>query len=197
MESSGNTAKPLAVGALVLGIVALVASLAGILRKPAEAAPAEPDARTIELESRLEAERARISRLEAAEPAAPADQGPAIVRLRNELAALQVEVKLLASAASAPASVSAPAPKAAYEPLGTSGKTLRGERLEIVDAAGNVRASVDVVPGGGASVRLHDQQGLVRAEMLVGADGNPQMIFADKNGKRYSLVPLVAGSSGR
>jgi len=191
MESSGNTAKPLAVGALVLGIVALVASLAGILRKPEAAAGT--DARTVELEGRLEAMQARLGRLEAAPaaPSTPADQGPAIIRLRNELTALQAEVRLMASAASAPA----PAPKAAYEPLGTSGKTLRVERLEVVDAAGNVRAFVDVVPGSGPSLRLQDQKGLVRVEVLVGADGSPQVIFADKDGKRYSLIPLVAGSS--
>jgi hypothetical protein len=209
MESSENRYKSLAVGSMVVAVVSLVVALFGALKAPE---PKGPDSLGAEMQGQLAALNERVSHLESApKPAANlggkdvAKTDAAKIRIdmmdtalkdqETLLAELQARVKTLEGApkvAVAPAApVRPPAPPVAASPVQAESKVLRAERVEIVDAAGNVRGVIAAGEDGVAGLTLLDKNGQPRSEYSLTGNGSPRLIFTEKDGKRYSLLPVV------
>ena len=61
-------------------------------------------------------------------------------------------------------------------------RTVKAEHFTLLDPRGKVRARLSTI-GESAVLSFHDQQGLTRASLTVGADGFPGLVFHDQHGE--------------
>jgi hypothetical protein len=77
------------------------------------------------------------------------------------------------------------------------GTVLRGTALELVDAKGKARASIDVAPDGEVVLRLRDQDGAIRVKLGAGKDGSGLLLNNDATEPGVHLLAKDEGSSVR
>jgi hypothetical protein len=80
-------------------------------------------------------------------------------------------------------------------------KTIRAERFEVVDSAGNVRAvlSVGLTPAklGQLGLELFGQDGKTCRAVLGTKDGSPLLVLCDQNGKTRAGLSVAADGTPR
>jgi hypothetical protein len=76
---------------------------------------------------------------------------------------------------------------------GSEGETLRARAIELVDQNRQVRAQLDVEPGGEVVLRLRDAKGEIRVKLGAGADGSGLLLL---DGSSEPGVQMLAGKSG-
>ncbi len=73
---------------------------------------------------------------------------------------------------------------------------LRGRRLELVDAAGQVRAQFDVEPGGEAVFRMRDAGGNIRVKLGAGSDGSGLLLLDETTEPGVQMIARRAAAAG-
>ena len=71
---------------------------------------------------------------------------------------------------------------------------IRASRLELVDDAGVVRASIKVEPGGEVVFRLTDQTGAIRVKMGASSDGSGLVLENDATEPGIHALATSAGT---
>jgi hypothetical protein len=74
---------------------------------------------------------------------------------------------------------------------------LRGRALELVDDRGQIRARLDVEPGGEVVLRLLDRRGTIRVKLGAGEDGSGLLLNNDATEPGVHLLAGGGGSSMR
>ena len=72
---------------------------------------------------------------------------------------------------------------------------LRGRALELVDDRGQIRARLDVEPGGEVVLRLLDRRGTIRVKLGAGEDGSGLLLNNDETEPGVHLLAGTGGSS--
>ena len=72
---------------------------------------------------------------------------------------------------------------------------LRGRALELVDDRGQIRARLDVEPGGEVVLRLLDRRGTIRVKLGAGEDGSGLLLNNDATEPGVHLLAGTGGSS--
>jgi len=73
-------------------------------------------------------------------------------------------------------------------------EVVRAQKFELVDEAGKMRAALAMLPSG-AGLGLYDNDGKLRADLLLLSDGGPRLRLLDKEEKpRAGLMLLADGS---
>jgi hypothetical protein len=84
-----------------------------------------------------------------------------------------------------------PAPTAAE----SVNPVLRGEAIELVDTAGQVRARLNVEPGGEAVLRLTAPDGSIRVKLGAGADGSGLVLLDETSELGLQALAKTTGTS--
>jgi len=74
---------------------------------------------------------------------------------------------------------------------------LRGRALELVDERGQIRARLDMEPGGNVVFRLLDREGTIRVKLGAGTDGSGLLLANDATEPGVHLLAKPQGSSLR
>jgi hypothetical protein len=74
---------------------------------------------------------------------------------------------------------------------------LRGQALELVDAAGQVRSRLDVEKDGQVVFRLLDQRGTIRVKLGAGEDGSGLVLLDERTEPGIHLVARREGQGDR
>ena len=74
---------------------------------------------------------------------------------------------------------------------------LRGSALELVDPQGQLRARLNIEPGGEVVLRLLDPRGTIRVKLAAGTDGSGLLLANDATAPGVHLLATAAGSSMR
>ena len=74
---------------------------------------------------------------------------------------------------------------------------LRGRVLELVDDRGQLRARLNVEPGGGVVLRLLDQRGTIRVKLGADQEGSGLLLANDATEPGIHLLANARGSSMR
>jgi hypothetical protein len=72
---------------------------------------------------------------------------------------------------------------------------LRGHALELVDDRGQIRARLNVEPGGEVVLRLLDRNGTIRVKLGADADGSGLLLANDATEPGIHLLANSTGSS--
>jgi hypothetical protein len=76
--------------------------------------------------------------------------------------------------------------------LASPSRTVKAEHFALLDPRGKVRARLSTI-GDSAALSFHDQQGLTRASLTIGADGFPGLVFHDQHGEVRVFLGVVDG----
>ena len=106
-------------------------------------------------------------------------------RVAALMAALNAGLLLLLLVQGGRASAQAPAP------------VLRGRALELVDDRGQIRARLNVEPGGTVVLRLLDQEGTIRVKLGADQKGSGLLLANDATEPGVHLLATAEGSSVR
>jgi hypothetical protein len=66
-------------------------------------------------------------------------------------------------------------------------QVVRAQRFEVVDEAGKRRGRFDSLPNGAVRLVFYDNEGKIRAGLLVATNGTPALQFWDRNSKPVSV----------
>lgn len=72
---------------------------------------------------------------------------------------------------------------------------LRAQKIELVEANGRVRGSLEVVDGGEAILRLRDSSGAVRVKLGGATDGSGLILFDDSTEPGVHVIARRRGTS--
>ena len=106
-------------------------------------------------------------------------------RVAALIAAMNAGLLLLLFLQDGRASAQAPAP------------VLRGRALELVDDRGQIRARLNVEPGGAVVLRLLDQEGTIRVKLGADQKGSGLLLANDATEPGVHLLAKAEGSSVR
>jgi hypothetical protein len=76
-------------------------------------------------------------------------------------------------------------------------RVLRGRALELVDAAGRIRAQFDVEPDGEAVFRMRDAAGTIRVKLGAGANGSGLTLIDETTEPGVQIIARRAATSAR
>ena len=74
---------------------------------------------------------------------------------------------------------------------------IRGRALELVDERGQVRARLNLEPGGDVVFRLLDQEGTIRVKLGAGTEGSGLLLANDATEPGVHILAKATGSSVR
>jgi hypothetical protein len=90
----------------------------------------------------------------------------------------------------------APAPSAARaEEAGQVPAVLRARVIELVDERDQVRANLQVEPGGEAVFRLRDAQGAIRVKLGASEDGSGLLLLDDRTEPAVQVLAKKSGTT--
>jgi hypothetical protein len=82
-------------------------------------------------------------------------------------------------------------------PTGQGPSVIRGRALELVDERGQVRARLNLEPGGDVVFRLLDQEGTIRVKLGAGTEGSGLLLANDATEPGVHILAQPDGSSLR